>query len=239
MESVEPDVVVALTGDAAINEGRGVEDKNSMDNDEDRTLPSVDPFQAEGGAAREVASEKDTGGLFNSTAIPLSGRDPVEFGEYLLVEEIARGGMGVVYRAEQPRLRRSVALKMIQSSLLTSESDVQRFLVEAEAAAALEHPNIVPIYDVGKVGNQHYFTMRLVPGGTLGEKMKEWQPDPRSCARFIVKVAKAVHSAHSRGIIHRDLKPGNILIDESGEPQITDFGIAKFTEKDTGLTLTG
>lgn len=147
--------------------------------------------------------------------------------------------MGVVYRAEQVSLKRVVALKMIRSTLLASEQEVQRFLAEAEAAATLSHPNIVPIYEIGELDGQHYFTMRLIEGTTLGEKVSHFREDSRGAAEVMRTVAEAVHSAHQHGIIHRDLKPTNILVDEESEPHVTDFGLAKQVEADSGLTLSG
>jgi len=161
------------------------------------------------------------------------------FREYVLMGEIARGAMGVVYRAEQSTLKRSVAIKMIRSTLLANESDVERFKLEAEAAASLDHPNIVPIYEVGEFEGQHYFTMKLVEGGTLRDRMPQFQRDTRLAAEFMRKVASAVHAAHQRGILHRDIKPGNILVDHENEPHVTDFGLAKQMDSASGLTLSG
>ena len=161
-------------------------------------------------------------------------------GDYELIEEIARGGMGVVYRARQTSLGREVALKMLLAGELATPETVRRFQNEAAAAAKLDHSNIVPIYEIGEHETQHFFSMRLVAGRChLAHWARRRPGEFRAIAHMMVRVAKAVAFAHDRGVLHRDLKPSNILVDEHDEPQITDFGLAKlFRDADPTLTQT-
>lgn len=161
------------------------------------------------------------------------------FGDYELLEEIARGGMGVVYKARQTSLNRIVAVKMILAGQLASEADIRRFHTEAEAAANLQHPNIVAIHEVGQQEERHYFSMDYVEGQNLAALVRERPLPPAQAAALVKTIAEAIQYAHQRGILHRDLKPQNVLIDEHGRPRVTDFGLAKHAGADSNLTQTG
>jgi len=187
--------------------------------------PSTTALDAGPGAPNEAAARTvhEPPSVKSSFTVALGQR----FGEYELLTEIARGGMGVVYRARHTTLDRVVALKMILAGRLANPEDVWRFRTEAEAAAKLQHPNIVAVHDVGDCDGQHYFTMEYISGTSLDRRLVQGPLACRAAARYVRILARAVAYAHKQGILHRDLKPSNILIDVEDEPHVTDFGLAK------------
>lgn len=189
--------------------------------------------------ARTVLSSSDE---VSETGVDILGITPVhpnEFGKYELQGELGRGGMGVVYKARQTDLDRIVALKMILSSQFASKEEVRRFYAEARAAGSLQHPNIIAIHEVGELHGQHYFAMDFVEGQNLAQILRDGPIDVDRAAEFIQTIARAADFLHNHGIIHRDLKPANILVDESGVPHLTDFGLAKLFDTDSHQTRSG
>jgi serine/threonine protein kinase len=170
------------------------------------------------GDCEGIADDQDNFPLMNC---------PTHFGEYQLIEEIGRGAMGIVYKARQIRLKRIVALKMLHPARLRREGAIEQFFAEAELAAQLDHPGIVPVHDVGHDNGQPFICIAFVDGENLEARLKRRPLEIEEVVRLLADVADAIEHAHDRGIIHRDLKPANILLDRAGRPRITDFGLAR------------
>src|SRR5262245_44832228 len=190
------------------------------------------------GATREF----DANGVTRSAAggpAPAAAPPPDGVPGYSIVRELGRGGMGVVYLARQDALNRDVALKMVLAGGHASVAERIRFMAEAEAVAAVQHPGIVQVFDFGTHAGQPFFALEYLPGGSLADALQTALPEPRDAAALIAKLARAVHAAHEKGIIHRDLKPSNVLLTADKSPKLTDFGLARKTDSGSGLTQTG
>src|SRR5439155_11008880 len=184
----------------------------------------------------EKASQDDFGALLEM--LPASDTHR-RLGNYELLEEIGRGGMGVIYRARQRHSGRIVALKRVLTYHADSHETLARFRREAKAAASLDHPNILPVYEVSETEDRlPFFSMKFAAGGNLRTAASSFRSEPRECVRLMAKVARAIAYAHAQGILHRDLQPGNILLDARGEPLVTDFGLAKWLDEESDLTQT-
>lgn len=194
------------------------------------------PPGSNGGEPPAAASAET---IVPSSGDSLSHPTIAQIGDYQLLEEIARGGMGVVYKARHVRLNRIAAVKLIKSGDLANVEDVRRFQVEAQAAAGLDHPGIVSVYEAGQEKGQHYIALAYVDGQSLWNRVKESPLPPNEAARIMEQVARAIHYAHEQGIIHRDLKPQNVMLTQDGAPKVTDFGLAKRRSGDSSLTATG
>jgi len=171
-----------------------------------------------------------------SQGVPSIDHAARDFGDYELIEEIGRGGMGVVYKARQKSLDRIVAVKMILASHLASKDQLARFHAESKTVAAVQHPHVVRVHEAGAWLGQHYFVMEYVPGITLAQLVQDGLPDVETAVRLVAKIARAVEHLHCQGVVHRDLKPANILLDRAGEPLVTDFGLAKIFGGDATAT---
>jgi len=202
----------------------------------------------------QIAAAVESRGLYDAKRKSVEGRTsagafhrleghqtrlPQQFGEYELLQEIARGGMGVVFKARQVTLNRTVAVKMILGGLLATPAEVDRFQAEAEAVARLDHPGIVPVFEIGENEGSHFFSMGYVEGRSLTACLADGPLPPTEAAQLVRTICDAVQYAHQHGVIHRDLKPANILIDTEGRPRVTDFGLAKSLLDDSGRTATG
>jgi WD40 repeat protein/tRNA A-37 threonylcarbamoyl transferase component Bud32 len=219
---------------------------NTLSSDLVDDLLAVDQ-QLDGSGPKKLADRDQMAETVNAssgqggdTVVRPENETPIRsFGDYKILTEIARGGMGVVYKARQLSLNRTVALKMIKAGELASDEEVTRFRNEAQAAATLDHPHIVPVFEVGEQDGLYFFSMGFVDGDSLSELLREDLLPPRQAATLIRQVAEAIHYAHQQKVVHRDIKPGNILIDSKGEPRVTDFGLAKQVDSGQDLTTTG
>ena len=176
--------------------------------------------------------------VYETVLHELDARDkPWQLGNYEILGQIGCGGMGVIYRARQRHSRRIVAVKRVLSYRADSHGALQRFRREAQAVASLDHPNILPIYEVSESEDGlPFFSMKFAEKGSLRENVVSLRDKPRKCVQLMAKVVRAVDYAHSRGVLHRDLKPGNILLDDRGEPLVSDFGLAKLLDANNDLT---
>jgi TRAP transporter TAXI family solute receptor len=211
--------------------------------------PRPIPFAANPGADTIVgeALHRDGAETDPAVTLPMANRAkgdpgptlPYDLGDYLLLEVLGRGGMGVVYLAKQRELDRQVAVKMIRSGILADEDEVKRFYTEAQAVARLHHRGIVGVHQFGRRAGHHFFSMEYIPGSDLQKKINGEELEPELAARYVRDVARAIHHAHGKGVLHRDLKPANVLVDLNDQVHVTDFGLAKHMDGDSSVTGTG
>src|SRR5882724_7721296 len=204
----------------------------------DSSAAAVARAKADDGGSVQIVEANATAAARHSKKAARAAEMLGELADYELLEEIGRGGQGVVFRARQKSLNRTVALKVISLGQWASKAHLKRFRLEAKAAARLEHPGIVPIHEVGERDGSCYFSMKFIEGGQLDEVVRRAPMSIRQAAELIAKVARTVHYAHEHGILHRDIKPGNILLDKEGQPHLTDFGLARLVETESTVTRT-
>jgi serine/threonine protein kinase len=206
-------------------------------------MPQPEPASPEG-IDRPTVIGSDSVDRSTQLYVPRAPGSPcplpeVDFGDYELLHEVARGGMGVVYKAKQKGLDRIVALKMVLPGRLASAEDLERFRIEAEATARLQHPNIVAVHEIGQLDGQLFYSMDYIDGPSLAKRLAHGPVASPLAARYVLTIARAMQHAHEHGVLHRDLKPSNILLDAHDDPHITDFGLAKKIDADSGRTRTG
>ena len=199
----------------------------------DGTSAGITHADSGNAGSQPARAAKDGGGLSGSRKLPAF------IGHYQVVEEINRGGMGIVYKAVDPELKRNVAIKVLLAGEGATEIDVMRFRREAQATARLQHPNIVPIYAVGEYDDKPYFVMDFIEGRTAKQLKDRGEMTPRLALKIIEGVADALHHAHINGVFHRDVKPANIIVSEGERPQLMDFGLARREDEDLEITRTG
>ncbi len=228
---------------SAAKRGRIRPSRNTWIDSRPATRPCRAVFCESAGTEAERAAGRKIAEATTRPPLGIRGESAVSpnaaIGEYELIEEIARGGMGVVYRARHKGLKRQVALKMILSGPMATSEERQRFLREAELAANLDHPNIVPIYEVDEHDDRPFFSMKLIEGSSLSRQAGPLSSDPRAAARLVAIMARAVHYAHGQGFLHCDLKPSNVLLDGQGRPYLTDFGLARRAGENSALSISG
>lgn len=235
----DQDVLSVLDDYLARLQAGEVPDREGLLRQRPELTAALDVLDALESVAPPPASGPLSGGEETPGTPSALGELPRPFGQYELLSEIGRGGMGVVYKARQAGLDRTVAIKMILASHLASSEHVRRFHAEAKAAARVQHSNIVHIHDVGQLHGQHYFAMEYIEGESLAGRIAREPLDLDAAVRLLAAVARAVDHLHQQGIVHRDLKPLNILLDTAGEPYLTDFGLAKVFAPDSEITATG